>query len=658
MLSIPSLAVLSLLVFTLVVLAQYAAAREWEKLLWKPEKAGFGKLLKIGFLWGGLGISIFKLVLWAVEAPELSQWLFSTGYVAGYVAACGLMAGAVAWTLIKNDLSVKMWLAMVMLPALLFGFDTSLLNLLRLNVWEVYPQQLLASALFAVLFYAILRLATVSLGINDTHYLRSIPVKSFVHWCKNPKNSFLLACIVFDVLLLLLLHSLNTSHEPGWLFAATSFACTVYSYFLSVHSRAQTLKIQDELAWTKDSPGPRGPGMAMETTRLVSAALEKTNVSIFFWRATGHRKGLGSLDLERGSMFLSSSSRLRGRNPDLDVSPCVIGYLNATLHPEDFEMVTQELMRYLKREIPFFKVVTRVSDGYGGWKTVRGEVFAHWSEANGLPLYFYGSKVDITDEITEKDTLSSSKLRQLKALRIIGHDLATPLGTIMMSAELMQRRAKQEALDEFTLKTIDRVKVASGLALDYLMDTLTYARSEETADDMPIEDVELNTFIAQIVEKYTHRYGDSDSKVVLEIPASSTLLHVRRLALEMVLNNLISNAIKYTPALAGRVFIRVSSEPADTNNGGETTVIEIQDEGIGIPLEFKERLFNAYQRAENARDIQGLGLGLTIVQNGVNLLGARLGVESQPELESGSRFTLKLPNRLSTEENKLPHFNE
>ena len=115
----------------------------------------------------------------------------------------------------------------------------------------------------------------------------------------------------------------------------------------------------------------------------------------------------------------------------------------------------------------------------------------------------------------------------------------------------------------------------------------------------------------------------------------------------MVLNNLISNAIKYTPNHTAHIYIIVKSVTTSNDASTNGTAIVIQDEGIGIPERFKQQLFKTYQRADNTESIPGSGIGLTIVQNGLHLLGGSIQVESQPELEIGTKITVILPNHLA-----------
>jgi len=103
--------------------------------------------------------------------------------------------------------------------------------------------------------------------------------------------------------------------------------------------------------------------------------------------------------------------------------------------------------------------------------------------------------------------------------------------------------------------------------------------------------------------------------------------------LRHIFSNLIGNAIKYSPA-GSQVVFEIRTE-------GRQAVCVVRDRGIGIPQEDQERLFQAFHRGANVRDVPGTGLGLTIVKRCVELHGGALHLESQPG--KGTTVTVSLP---------------
>jgi signal transduction histidine kinase len=107
--------------------------------------------------------------------------------------------------------------------------------------------------------------------------------------------------------------------------------------------------------------------------------------------------------------------------------------------------------------------------------------------------------------------------------------------------------------------------------------------------------------------------------------------------LRHILNNLLSNAVKYSPP-GSEVTLSLARR-------GEQVVIEIQDRGIGIPLEDQPRMFESFHRASNVENRPGTGLGLAIVKKSVELHGGEISLSSA--VGSGTRFTVMLPLRSS-----------
>jgi signal transduction histidine kinase len=103
--------------------------------------------------------------------------------------------------------------------------------------------------------------------------------------------------------------------------------------------------------------------------------------------------------------------------------------------------------------------------------------------------------------------------------------------------------------------------------------------------------------------------------------------------LRHILSNLIGNAIKYSPA-GSPVEFEIRTE-------GRQAICVVRDRGVGIPPEDQERLFHAFHRGANVRDVPGTGLGLTIVKRCVELHGGTLHLESAPG--RGTTVTVSLP---------------
>ena len=127
-------------------------------------------------------------------------------------------------------------------------------------------------------------------------------------------------------------------------------------------------------------------------------------------------------------------------------------------------------------------------------------------------------------------------------------------------------------------------------------------------------------------------------QMALEVSGNVREVFLDQQLLRNILNNLLSNAIKYSP---GGSLVRFRLEFA-----GDLVIFAVADQGIGIPPEEQEHLFERFFRAKNTTGISGTGLGLSIVKKYLDLMGGTISVESRPE--TGSTFTITLPAKVAS----------
>ncbi|MBD0338405.1 MAG: hypothetical protein ICV67_03860 [Thermoleophilia bacterium] len=214
---------------------------------------------------------------------------------------------------------------------------------------------------------------------------------------------------------------------------------------------------------------------------------------------------------------------------------------------------------------------------------------------------------------------------------LVSHDLRTPLTSITGYAELLldEEDSLREDQRRF-LTVIDR----NARRLQRLLDDLLFeARLQAGEPALELRQVDLAEVAADCLEESRPTAHEADVEVVLSA-AGAVLVPGDRARLAQLLDNLVSNAIKFTPA-GGRVEVRVT--------GWSEAVLEVSDTGIGIPPGEEGGLFERFSRASNARDRQlpGTGLGLHIVQAIVTAHGGAITVEPGPE--GGTTFRVELP---------------
>jgi signal transduction histidine kinase len=213
----------------------------------------------------------------------------------------------------------------------------------------------------------------------------------------------------------------------------------------------------------------------------------------------------------------------------------------------------------------------------------------------------------------------------------IAHDLRAPNRAIAGFAEVLLARYA-ESLDETALDCLRRVAAAAQHSDALTLDLLAYGRLGHA--DLPCSKQSLAAHIEAVTEKLAHDFVATSASV--EVSGPLPAVWANPTALEQVLTNLLTNALKFLPpATPPRVTIR--AEPA-----GSCWRILIQDNGIGIPPEYQQKIFGVFQRLHSPERYPGTGIGLAIVQKSVERMGGKVGVNSSPG--NGSCFWFELLN--------------
>lgn len=154
--------------------------------------------------------------------------------------------------------------------------------------------------------------------------------------------------------------------------------------------------------------------------------------------------------------------------------------------------------------------------------------------------------------------------------------------------------------------------------------------------------VDINQFSRRTAALFTHKAQEKKINFVIDIPTDQTLAFVDTSKFEKVIFNLLSNALKFTPA-NGEVIFRVSLPAVDTNETGTFVDVQIEDSGPGISIGSEEKIFDRFYRTQQTDDseIEGTGIGLALVQELVALHGGDVSVNSRES--GGSIFTVSLP---------------
>lgn len=233
--------------------------------------------------------------------------------------------------------------------------------------------------------------------------------------------------------------------------------------------------------------------------------------------------------------------------------------------------------------------------------------------------------------------IEKEKQRELAELKsrfisMTSHEIRTPLSAIMSSSELLEVYAGRWP-EEKKQEHFDRIRNSVRAMLRMLDGVLMVGRSEAGKLEFKPVSLSLRRFCEETVRSAAE-VCRGEREIVLEGPADSDTVVADELLLRHVVDNLLSNAIKYSPR-GSRVSLAVRRE-------GDEVLIEVSDQGIGIPAADRERLFETFERGSNVGAIPGNGLGLAIAKRALDLHGGSLSVASGEG--RGTRFTVRLPD--------------
>ncbi len=337
------------------------------------------------------------------------------------------------------------------------------------------------------------------------------------------------------------------------------------------------------------------------------------------------RLGTFDMDLINNTMFWDARCReLFGIQHSLPVS-YEKDFLPG-LHPEDASRIANIIEDVLNKERSggVYDVEYRTvgaQDNITRWVRAKGQAFF---DAADRPIRFIGSVLEITDKKIED-------MRRDDFFAMASHELKTPLTAIKAYTQLLLVKAKRDT-DGFNTETLLKMDKSVNNMTKLIQGFLNNARILEGKLDIRIEPVNITALIQEIGEDA--RFLSSGHQLVI-MPGEELWLAADPEKISLVLENLISNAIKYSPE-GGKIIIGCALED-------ELAEIYVQDEGIGISESDQRRLFERFYRVEDEKlkNVAGFGIGLYLVAEILRFHNSQIKVKSAPA--KGSRFSFRLP---------------
>jgi signal transduction histidine kinase len=252
--------------------------------------------------------------------------------------------------------------------------------------------------------------------------------------------------------------------------------------------------------------------------------------------------------------------------------------------------------------------------------------------------------------LLQKEHETVDELRELNRMKgefvaVVSHELRTPVTALIGYAKTLQQ---SEFADDVVLRAefLDRMERQGDRLLRLVENLLTASRLESRQLPVAIGRLLFEDVCREVIESLA---GEAD-RIDLRLPPDLPVMHSDRQLLARVIQNLIDNALKYSPeGAACELGARVE---------GDNLVFWVTDQGIGIPTEKVDRIFERFYQVDSSstRSYRGAGLGLSLVADLIDHLGGTIAVDSMEGI--GSTFTVTLPVNLQVAEEDRPAHEE
>lgn len=307
------------------------------------------------------------------------------------------------------------------------------------------------------------------------------------------------------------------------------------------------------------------------------------------------------------------------------------------IHPDDRKIVVENYIKRMKGE--------PVSSSYL-FRIVRKDDSIFMVEINAVLITWKGKPAtlnfltDITERNRAEEEIKNAldKEKELSELRsrfisMASHEFRTPLTSILTSTEILENFFTK-LTDDQRNKNIFRIKDNVRHMNQLLNDVLLIGKTQAGKLQLNLQPENLKALCDTIIEQFEitiHSKTNHKLKYVESNLSQSAMIDSK--IIRQILENLISNAIKYSPD-GGDVLFEAQCTK-------DKILFKVKDHGIGIPADDQNRLFEPFHRAKNVGTISGTGLGLAIMKTSVELHGGTIKVESSEGL--GTTFTIEIP---------------
>lgn len=238
------------------------------------------------------------------------------------------------------------------------------------------------------------------------------------------------------------------------------------------------------------------------------------------------------------------------------------------------------------------------------------------------------------NEQLEKSLLREKDVNEFKSriVTTISHEFRTPMTTIMSSAEIMERLINKNQPKEKIYRHTNLVKQSVAELIELLNDVLLVEKFDSGKYQVNIEPLDFDAYFKDLTFKTEIGIGRAH-QFVASVDSNLGICKIDKKLLGHILNNLLTNAFKYSEA-DSEVRLNVTKSDSYLD-------IQVIDKGMGMNEKTLAMIFDSFYRAKNVTNIEGTGMGLSILSKSIKMLKGEINVESAPD--KGSVFIVKLP---------------
>ncbi|MCK5425296.1 MAG: PAS domain-containing protein, partial [Emcibacter sp.] len=393
-------------------------------------------------------------------------------------------------------------------------------------------------------------------------------------------------------------------------------------------------------------------GTVQDITERIEAEIKlRETEDRFTFAVEGAGDGIWDWNLETDIMHFSPLY-MKMLNYDNNELPHYANSWINSIHPDDLATTKKKLHDYLEGRTEKYSLEIRIRCKGGSYKWIlcRGTVVSRNNQ--GQPLRMIGIHSDITkqkqteqDLIDTREDAQNANRAKTDFLSSMSHELRTPMNAIMGFGQLLNMET-DPPLSISQKENVDEIVKASNHLLELINEVLDLAKIESGRVDLSVEVIILSEVIYESLQLITPLAQRRGIEIILtqngvnitfeQLLNNQSAVRADRIRLKQILLNLLSNAIKYNNE-NGELII-------DCNIINDKKIrISITDTGHGLTKEQQAKLFKPFSRVgDNQSTIEGVGIGLVITKNLVELMKGTIGLTSQVGV--GSTFWIELPS--------------